>query len=135
MGRCPSRDSAFRAAFEAAREADRESRAPPPLRRQLGHRSQGPARRDLLRHSRRRGNAQSPGRKERNARGRRLLRRARASRCGPRTATILAKTSVLTMAIARRSFLKLVKGDSELALGLLKVMAERLRGADQARVA
>ena len=54
---------------------------------------------------------------------------------GPRTATILAKTSVLTMAIARRSFLKLVKGDSELALGLLKVMAERLREADQARVA
>ena len=33
---------------------------------------------------------------------------------GPRTATILAKTSVLTMAIARRSFLKLAKGDSEL---------------------
>jgi CRP-like cAMP-binding protein len=54
---------------------------------------------------------------------------------GPRTATILAQTSVLTMAIARRSFLKLVKGDSELALVLLKVMAERLRGADQARVA
>ena len=54
---------------------------------------------------------------------------------GPRTATILAKTSVLTMAIARRSFLKLAKGDSELALGLLKVMAERLREADQARVA
>ena len=39
------------------------------------------------------------------------------------------------MAIARRSFLKLVKGDSELALGLLKVMAERLREADQGRVA
>lgn len=54
---------------------------------------------------------------------------------GPRTATILAKTSVLTMAITRRSFVKLVKGDSELALGLLKVMAERLRDTAQARVA
>ena len=53
---------------------------------------------------------------------------------GPRTATILAKAPVLTMAIARRPFLKLVKGDSELALGLLKVMAERLREADQTRV-
>lgn len=50
---------------------------------------------------------------------------------GPRTATVLAKTPVLTMSIARRSFLKLVKSDSELALGLLKVMAERLRDADR----
>ena len=50
---------------------------------------------------------------------------------GPRTATVVALTPVLTMAIARRSFLKLVKGDSELALGLLKVMAERLREANQ----
>jgi len=54
---------------------------------------------------------------------------------GPRTATVRAKSSVLTMSIARRSFLKLVKGDSELALGLLKVMAERLRDANQAGVA
>jgi CRP/FNR family transcriptional regulator, cyclic AMP receptor protein len=54
---------------------------------------------------------------------------------GPRTATVLAKTPVLTMSIARRSFLKLVKGDSELSLGLLKVMAERLRDASQASVA
>jgi hypothetical protein len=35
------------------------------------------------------------------------------------------------MAIGRRPFLKLIKGDSELALGLLKIMAERLREADQ----
>jgi CRP/FNR family cyclic AMP-dependent transcriptional regulator len=54
---------------------------------------------------------------------------------GPRTATVLARTPVLTMSIARRSFLKLVKADSELALGLLKVMAERLRDADQEGVA
>ncbi len=53
---------------------------------------------------------------------------------GPRTATILAKTPVLAMAIGRRPFLKLVKSDPELALGLLKVMAERLREADQARL-
>jgi CRP/FNR family cyclic AMP-dependent transcriptional regulator len=53
---------------------------------------------------------------------------------GPRTATIIAKAPVLTMAIGRRPFLKLVKGDSELALGLLKAMAERLREADQAHV-
>lgn len=52
----------------------------------------------------------------------------------PRTATIIAKAPVLTMAIGRRPFLKLVKGDSELSLGLLKAMAERLREADQARV-
>jgi CRP/FNR family cyclic AMP-dependent transcriptional regulator len=52
---------------------------------------------------------------------------------GPRTATIIATTPVLTMAIGRRPFLKLVKNDSELVLGLLKVMAERLRVADQAR--
>jgi CRP/FNR family cyclic AMP-dependent transcriptional regulator len=51
---------------------------------------------------------------------------------GPRTATIIAKTPVLTMAIGRRSFLKLVKSDSDLSLGLLKTMAERLRGADEA---
>jgi CRP-like cAMP-binding protein len=37
------------------------------------------------------------------------------------------------MAIGRRPFLKLVKSDSDLALGLLKVMAERLREADDAR--
>jgi CRP-like cAMP-binding protein len=53
---------------------------------------------------------------------------------GPRTATITAKTPVLAMGIARRPFLKLVSGDSELALGLLKVMAERLREADEARL-
>lgn len=52
---------------------------------------------------------------------------------GPRTATVTAKTPVLTMAIGRRPFLKLVKSDSDLALGLLKVMAERLREADDAR--
>ncbi|HEY7003904.1 MAG TPA: cyclic nucleotide-binding domain-containing protein [Gaiellaceae bacterium] len=51
---------------------------------------------------------------------------------GPRTATITAKTAVLTMAIGRRAFLKLVKGDSELALGLLKATSERLREADRA---
>jgi CRP/FNR family transcriptional regulator, cyclic AMP receptor protein len=50
---------------------------------------------------------------------------------GPRTATIFARAPVLTMAIGRRPFLKLIKGDSELALGLLKIMAERLREADQ----
>ena len=54
---------------------------------------------------------------------------------GPRTATVLARTPVLTMSIARRSFLKLVRSDSELALGLLKVMAERLRDASQQSVA
>ena len=53
---------------------------------------------------------------------------------GPRTATIIAKSPVLTMAIGRRPFLKLVKSDSDLALGLLKVMAERLRVADETRV-
>ena len=53
---------------------------------------------------------------------------------GPRTATILARGPVLTMAIGRRPFLKLVKSDADLALGLLKVMAERLRQADEARV-
>jgi CRP-like cAMP-binding protein len=36
------------------------------------------------------------------------------------------------MAIGRTAFLKLVKGDSDLALGLLKAMAARLRGADDA---
>jgi CRP/FNR family transcriptional regulator, cyclic AMP receptor protein len=51
---------------------------------------------------------------------------------GPRTATIIAKTPVLTMAIGRRSFLKLVKSDSDLSLGLLKTMAGRLREADEA---
>ena len=50
---------------------------------------------------------------------------------GPRSGTVIAETPVLTMAIGRRPFLKLVKSDSELALGLLKIMAERLRGADQ----
>jgi len=53
---------------------------------------------------------------------------------GPRTATILARGPVLTMAIGRRPFRKLVKSDADLALGLLKVMAERLRQADEARV-
>jgi CRP/FNR family transcriptional regulator, cyclic AMP receptor protein len=50
----------------------------------------------------------------------------------PRSATIIAKTPVLAMAIGRRPFLKLVAGDSDLALGLLKAMAERLREADGA---
>jgi len=51
---------------------------------------------------------------------------------GPRTATIVADSAVLTMAIGRSSFLKLVKSDEDLALGLLKVMAARLRDADEA---
>ena len=51
---------------------------------------------------------------------------------GPRSGTVIAKTPVLTMAIGRRPFLKLVAGDSELALGLLKATAERLREADEA---
>jgi CRP-like cAMP-binding protein len=51
---------------------------------------------------------------------------------GPRTGTIIAKTPVLAMAIGRRPFLKLVGRDSDLALGLLKAKAERLREADDA---
>jgi CRP/FNR family transcriptional regulator, cyclic AMP receptor protein len=50
----------------------------------------------------------------------------------PRSATIVAKKPVLAMAIGRRPFLKLVAGDSDLALGLLKALAERLRAADSA---
>src|SRR5262249_37932693 len=49
---------------------------------------------------------------------------------GPRSATITARTPVLTMRIARRPFLKLVGSDSELALGLLRGMSERLRAAN-----
>jgi CRP/FNR family transcriptional regulator, cyclic AMP receptor protein len=51
---------------------------------------------------------------------------------GPRTATIVAESQVLTMSIGRTAFLKLVKGDSDLALGLLKAMSARLRKADEA---
>jgi CRP/FNR family cyclic AMP-dependent transcriptional regulator len=51
---------------------------------------------------------------------------------GPRTATIVAESPVLTMAIGRTSFLKLVKSDSDLALGLLKALSARLRDADEA---
>jgi CRP/FNR family cyclic AMP-dependent transcriptional regulator len=51
---------------------------------------------------------------------------------GPRTATIVAESAVLAMAIGRSSFLKLVRSDSDLALGLLKATAARLRGADDA---
>lgn len=50
----------------------------------------------------------------------------------PRSATVTAKTPLLTMRIARRPFLKLVGSDSELALGLLKAMSERLRAATAA---
>jgi CRP-like cAMP-binding protein len=45
----------------------------------------------------------------------------------PRSATVTARTPVLTMRIARRPFLKLIGKDSELTLGLLKGMTERLR--------
>ena len=51
---------------------------------------------------------------------------------GPRTATIIAKSPMLTMAIARGPFLKLVRSDSALALGLLKAMAARLRESHDA---
>jgi CRP/FNR family cyclic AMP-dependent transcriptional regulator len=51
---------------------------------------------------------------------------------GPRTATIIAKTPVLTMAIGRAPFLKLVRSDSALALGLLKATATRLRESSEA---
>jgi CRP-like cAMP-binding protein len=51
---------------------------------------------------------------------------------GPRTGTITAKTPVLTMAIARAPFLKLVRSDSGLALGLLKGTAARLRDSNEA---
>jgi CRP-like cAMP-binding protein len=47
----------------------------------------------------------------------------------PRSGTITARTPVLAMRIARRPFLKLVKSDSDLTLGLLKGMSERLRAA------
>ncbi|HEX5468918.1 MAG TPA: cyclic nucleotide-binding domain-containing protein [Gaiellaceae bacterium] len=47
----------------------------------------------------------------------------------PRSATVTAKTPLLTMRIARRPFLKLVGSDSELALGLLKALSERLRAS------
>jgi CRP/FNR family cyclic AMP-dependent transcriptional regulator len=47
----------------------------------------------------------------------------------PRSVTVTARTPVLAMRIARRPFLKLVANDSELALGLLKGMSERLRAA------
>jgi CRP/FNR family cyclic AMP-dependent transcriptional regulator len=50
---------------------------------------------------------------------------------GPRTATIVAQSPVLTMGIGRTAFLKLVKSDSDLALGLLKATAARLRDADE----
>jgi CRP-like cAMP-binding protein len=49
---------------------------------------------------------------------------------GPRSATIIARTPLLAMRIARRPFIKLVAGDSELALGLLRGMSERLRAAN-----
>ncbi len=51
---------------------------------------------------------------------------------GPRSGTVIAKTRVLAMAIGRRPFLKLVAADSELAVSLLKAVAERLREADEA---
>ena len=54
---------------------------------------------------------------------------------GPRTATIIADTPVLTMWIARGPFLKLVRGDSALALELLKATATRLREANDAAAA
>jgi CRP/FNR family transcriptional regulator, cyclic AMP receptor protein len=51
---------------------------------------------------------------------------------GPRTGTIIAQTPMLTMFIARGPFLKLVRGDSGLALGLLKGTAARLRESNEA---
>jgi CRP-like cAMP-binding protein len=39
---------------------------------------------------------------------------------------------VLAMAITRKSFLKLVADDSDLAVGLLKALSIRLRQADEA---
>jgi CRP-like cAMP-binding protein len=47
----------------------------------------------------------------------------------PRSATVVATTPVLAMRIPRRPFLKLVASDSDLALGLLRGMAQRLRAA------
>jgi CRP-like cAMP-binding protein len=49
---------------------------------------------------------------------------------GPRSATVTARSPLLAMRIARRPFLKLVASDSELALGLLRGMSERLRAAN-----
>ena len=51
---------------------------------------------------------------------------------GPRSATVIAKTPVLAMGIARTPFLKLVAGESDLAVSLLKALAARLREADEA---
>jgi CRP/FNR family cyclic AMP-dependent transcriptional regulator len=50
----------------------------------------------------------------------------------PRSGTVIAKTPVLAMAIARKSFLKLVADDSDLAVSLLKALSIRLRRADEA---
>ena len=52
----------------------------------------------------------------------------------PRSATVTAKTPLLAMRIGRRPFLKLVASDSELALGLLKGLSERLRDAGKGPV-
>jgi CRP/FNR family transcriptional regulator, cyclic AMP receptor protein len=49
---------------------------------------------------------------------------------GPRSATVTARSPLLAMRIARRPFLKLVASDSDLALGLLRGMSERLRAAN-----
>jgi CRP-like cAMP-binding protein len=50
----------------------------------------------------------------------------------PRSATVTARTPLLAMRISRRPFLKLVASDSELSLGLLKGLSERLRALSDA---
>jgi CRP-like cAMP-binding protein len=49
---------------------------------------------------------------------------------GPRSATVTARSPLLAMRIARRPFLKLLASDSQLSLGILRGLAERLRAAD-----
>jgi CRP/FNR family transcriptional regulator, cyclic AMP receptor protein len=49
----------------------------------------------------------------------------------PRSATIVAKTPVLAMRLSRRRFQALLASDSELASGLLKGLATRLRSLEE----
>jgi CRP-like cAMP-binding protein len=49
----------------------------------------------------------------------------------PRSATIVAKTPVLAMRLSRRRFHALLANDSELASGLLKGLAARLRSLEE----
>ena len=54
---------------------------------------------------------------------------------GPRSATVVAASEMLTMRLARPAFLKTLRSEPEIALGIMKLLVKRIRAAEDSALA